>query len=221
MPRAWNRWTTEELELLVDHYATTSKGELIVMFAPHPWKSITTVAGANGLVRPRVGMGDAERLRRKRIDMARRRRDPLLAARVKEIARTSYARRGRFTSRDRAVRRRHRNFFHWRAELARGHHKMPEVTAQTLARLWRKQHGKCALTGRKLDRSAQLDHITPLARGGPSTLSNLQWVTKEVNLAKRDLLEPEFFALCQDVVEWIMRRIVACGTSEQAHEDVG
>jgi 5-methylcytosine-specific restriction endonuclease McrA len=84
--------------------------------------------------------------------------------------------------------------------------KLSGVTAHDLARLWRAQSGLCALTGRRLDRSAQLDHKLPKARGGLDA-GNLQWVCQEVNLAKRDLTDVEFVALCDDVMSWIGKRI--------------
>ena len=76
-----------------------------------------------------------------------------------------------------------------------------------VAKLWRSQRGRCALTGRRLDRSAQLYHILPRARGGTDETANLRWVCAEVNLAKRDLTDAEFRALCADVVRWIGERI--------------
>lgn len=89
----------------------------------------------------------------------------------------------------------------------RGHHvtrlfwtralKFKGVTAKDLARMWISQRGMCALSGIKLGRSAQVDHKIPRARGGTSDLSNLRWVTAEVNLAKRDLLDDEFIAICK------------------------
>ena len=83
------------------------------------------------------------------------------------------------------------------------------TTASDLAKLWKAQRGLCALTGRKMDRSAQVDHKLPLARGGKDDLSNLQWTTAEANRAKRDLTDIEFHALCTDSVRWIGQRIDA------------
>jgi hypothetical protein len=78
--------------------------------------------------------------------------------------------------------------------------KLKGITARDLASIWRRQRGLCALTGRKLDRSAQIDHKLPKARGGTDELGNLQWLCKEVNLAKRALTDEEFTALCGEVV---------------------
>lgn len=87
-----------------------------------------------------------------------------------------------------------------------------------LAKLWKAQRGRCALTGRRLTREAELDHILPKARGGNDDIGNLRWVCSEVNMAKRDSTDDEFAALCGDVMRWIGRRIemVETLTLEQA-----
>lgn len=94
-----------------------------------------------------------------------------------------------------------RNLFRSRAKSLRAL-KLPGpcATAWQLARLWIRQRGICALTGQRLDRSAQVDHILAKSRGGTNEISNLRWVCKEVNLARRDLHDAEFIALCADVV---------------------
>ncbi len=76
-----------------------------------------------------------------------------------------------------------------------------------LARIWKKQRGLCALTGERLGRDAHLDHKLPKTRNGGDHPSNLQWVSPTVNLAKRDLTDAEFVALCVNVMEWIGERI--------------
>jgi len=71
-----------------------------------------------------------------------------------------------------------------------------------LSRLWKRQRGICPVTGRRLNRdNAQLDHIVPLKRGGRDEIENLRWVHRDVNYAKRDLLDQNFFRLCIDVVQ--------------------
>lgn len=70
-----------------------------------------------------------------------------------------------------------------------------------LAKLWKRQRGKCVLTGRRLNRtSAQLDHIIPVIKGGSGLIANLRWVHRDVNYAKRDLSDADFYALCHEVV---------------------
>jgi 5-methylcytosine-specific restriction endonuclease McrA len=97
-----------------------------------------------------------------------------------------------------------KRFFWSRAMKLRGENK---ATYKDLAKLWKSQRGLCALTGIKLNRSSQLDHIFPKAKGGKDDVSNLQWVCAEVNLAKRDLTEKEFIYLCNSVMRWIGERI--------------
>lgn len=71
-----------------------------------------------------------------------------------------------------------------------------KATPSELSKKWKRQRGRCALTGVKLNRSAELDHITPKSRGGGDNIQNLRWVTKGINRIKRDLMDSEFFELC-------------------------
>lgn len=99
-----------------------------------------------------------------------------------------------------------RRFFWGRAMKLRGRNR---ATATDLAKLWIKQRGLCALTGRRLNREiAQVDHILPKKRGGTDEASNLRWVCKEVNFARRELTDTEFIALCNDVMSWIGQRLL-------------
>ncbi len=71
-----------------------------------------------------------------------------------------------------------------------------------ISRLWKTQRGICPVSGRRLNRkNAQLDHIIPLKRGGNSSIENLRWVHRDVNYAKRDLLDSEFLSLCLEVIK--------------------
>lgn len=97
-----------------------------------------------------------------------------------------------------------RRFFWGRAMKLRGEER---ATFREIARLWKSQRGRCALTGRRLDRDAQLDHILPRARGGGDEITNLRWVCNAANLAKRDMTDAEFETLCADVMRWIGERI--------------
>ena len=85
------------------------------------------------------------------------------------------------------------------------------ATYREIASLWKTQRGQCAMTGRRLDRTAQLDHIIPRARGGGDQISNLRWVYATVNYVKRDLNDDELLALCSEVVHWPGCRIQAAG----------
>lgn len=98
-----------------------------------------------------------------------------------------------------------RRFFWGRAMKLRGDGR---AATADLAKLWKAQRGRCALTGRRLTRNnAHLDHITAKARGGSDAAANLRWVCTEANLAKRELGDAEFAALCADVMRWIGDRI--------------
>lgn len=108
-----------------------------------------------------------------------------------------------------------RRFFWGKAMKLRG---TDRANAKKLANLWRAQKGLCALTGRRLDRTAQLDHKTPKARGGGDEIQNLQWLCPEANLAKRDLTDAEFATLCEDVMRWIGERIAAVDAVKSAEE---
>lgn len=143
-----------------------------------------------------------EYLRAKREGMARLRAADPEAARAK--AREWHARnrdRQRAKLRDYYKRR----FFWAKATKLR---QSGAASFQDLARLWKKQRGRCALTGRRLDREiAELDHKLPKVRGGGDEISNLQWVCRAANLAKRDLTDDEFTELCANVMQWIGQRI--------------
>jgi 5-methylcytosine-specific restriction endonuclease McrA len=145
---------------------------------------------------------DPEKFRkRKRESMAKRRSADPVAARA---YRNQYhaANRAERTAKMREYYG--RRFFWGRAMKLRG---ADRATYRDLARLWRQQRGRCALSGRRLDRTAQLDHIMPRARGGSDAASNIRWVCYAANLAKRDLTDAEFAALCSDVMAWIGERI--------------
>lgn len=71
-----------------------------------------------------------------------------------------------------------------------------------------RQEYRCALTGRHLrPEEASLDHVIPVSRHGPHRLENAQVLHKDVNRAKGARTNPEFIALCRDVVAWADRSI--------------
>lgn len=77
------------------------------------------------------------------------------------------------------------------------------ATMAEISLLWKEQRGCCVVTGRRLNReNAQLDHIIPVKQGGSHMKENLRWVHRDVNYAKRDLLDEDFFRLCSEVVEY-------------------
>lgn len=63
----------------------------------------------------------------------------------------------------------------------------------------------CYITGATINledpKSYELDHIIPVSKGGPNTLSNLGLSLKEANRAKDDLYLNEFIELCKRVCE--------------------
>ncbi|MDE2354780.1 MAG: HNH endonuclease [Betaproteobacteria bacterium] len=139
--------------------------------------------------------------KRKRESMARRRAADPQAARDYRNAYHSANREARTEKMREYYQRR---FFWGKAMKLRGPNR---ATARDLAMIWKVQRGRCALTGRRLDRAAQLDHKLAKARGGGDELANLQWLCEEANLAKRALTDSEFVALCSDVMRWIGERI--------------
>lgn len=89
------------------------------------------------------------------------------------------------------------NFFKWKARRS-----YVWLTEEELKTLWNNQNGLCALSGRPLDENSELDHIIPKTRGGTNCFQNSQWLCKEANQAKRNLLDDEFIALCVDVINY-------------------
>lgn len=73
----------------------------------------------------------------------------------------------------------------------------------TLSRAWYKQRGRCAYTGKRLDKKAQVDHKVPLCRGGTNDPENIHWVTADANWVKGTRTHDEFIALCSDVASYI------------------
>ena len=98
---------------------------------------------------------------------------------------------------------RQRRFFQFASHVLKGLTGV-RIPAITLWGMWKKQHGRCALTGRKLDGhtryNASLDHAVAHSKGGSTEPSNLRWVCLEANLAKHKLSDEEFVQLCADVV---------------------
>ncbi len=84
-----------------------------------------------------------------------------------------------------------------------GRQKRDRVLALGLWNKWKTQRGRCALTGERLtaDNSA-IDHILPVSRGGTHQISNLRWLTRDVNYSKGALTDIEFFSLCESVLKY-------------------
>lgn len=82
------------------------------------------------------------------------------------------------------------------------------ITIEDVWELFIKQNKKCALTGEYLyfdtyakrgSGNASLDRIDS-SKG--YVLGNIQWVTKKVNIIKRELSQEEFLCLCRKVVDY-------------------
>jgi hypothetical protein len=94
-----------------------------------------------------------------------------------------------------------KHFFIYRARFWSAMHD-GRVSALELFHLWRIQKGKCALSGRKLDRSAHLDHIHPVSKGGIDHISNLRWLDPLINIARRNMTDEEYVKMCRQVADW-------------------
>ncbi len=198
-----HRWTSEEEQRLREVYTTVSREQLATLFPGLALRSIESKANGLGLKKPRrQGRDKATVLKAKREDMARRRKVDIDAFRAR-----GRAHHFKNHEENKAKQRAYcaKRFFWARANKLRGSGK---ATHKDLASLWRKQKGRCALTGRRLNRdNAHLDHITARARGGTDDVNNLRWVCREANLAKRELSDVEFLHLCEDVMRWIGGRL--------------
>jgi 5-methylcytosine-specific restriction endonuclease McrA len=83
-----------------------------------------------------------------------------------------------------------------------------DVTYAGVFGMLERQSYRCALSGRILaPDTSSLDHIIPVSRGGQHRLENAQMLHVEVNRAKAALTNPEFIALCREVVAWADRAI--------------
>ena len=100
-----------------------------------------------------------------------------------------------------------RRFFYYKAVLLknskRGAHSPQtiEELARGLVSQWIKQRGRCALTGIKLNRTAHLDHVLPVSKGGSDDSSNLQWLTPEANQVKGSLTVEELMHMCRLILD--------------------
>lgn len=105
-----------------------------------------------------------------------------------------------------------RRFFYCKAMLLKSS-KRGTVSFETTKQLasglmfqWIKQRGKCALTGIKLDRTANADHIIPVCKGGTDNSNNFQWLTPEANHFKGSLTVEELAHMCRLVLMNIDQR---------------
>ena len=105
-----------------------------------------------------------------------------------------------------------RRFFYNKAMLLKAHKRGSNCseTTQQLARglmfQWIRQRGRCALTGIKLDRTANADHILPASKGGTDNSHNFQWLTPEANHFKGSLTIEQLAHMCRLVLMNIDQR---------------
>ena len=186
------------------NYASASRAQLQAMFLHRNIRAVESKANSLGLRRPiRTARTPAEVAKAKRESMAFRRSID------REAARSYQQKNYRENRADRLAKMKEyqgRRFF-WRRAV--GLHGPDRAKFYELASLWKRQRGVCALTGRRLDRSAQLDHIIPKARGGSDGIGNLRWVCAQANLAKRSMTDAELLALCEDILCFANRRPAA------------
>ena len=84
---------------------------------------------------------------------------------------------------------------HWCAILRNNNHGKKKAAFNVdFFEIWQEQKGKCAITGLDLipGRTASLDHVKPLSRGGTNRRENLQFVHTMVNSMKQNLMMTEF-----------------------------
>ncbi len=72
-----------------------------------------------------------------------------------------------------------------------------------LSRAWYNQRGRCAYTGHKLGRDAQVDHKIPTSLGGTNHTHNLHWVTPAANACKGAMTHEQFLGIATDIVAYI------------------
>ena len=105
-----------------------------------------------------------------------------------------------------------RRFFYSKAMMLKAHNRggLCFETTKQLARglmlQWIKQRGRCPLTGVKLDRTANADHILPVCKGGTDNSNNFQWLTPAANQFKGSLTLEELAHMCRLVLGNIEQR---------------
>lgn len=188
------RWSPTEEDLLSKTYHALPRWELAALFPHRDIRNVQCKANMMGLVRPKKPKRSQEAyLAAKREGMARQRQRDPEGMRQKQ---KEWCERNREHVREKNRSYMDRRFFWAKTMRLDG----PDAATHIdLARRWKAQRGRCALTGRRLDRSAEIDHRHPKSKGGVDAIGNLQWVCREANRAKGNLTEEEFFDLCASV----------------------
>ena len=91
--------------------------------------------------------------------------------------------------------------------------------AEPLAHLFQEQGGHCVYSGEVLipGDNASVDHKVPILKGGNNNITNLQWITKDINRMKGKLTHTEFVLLCAKVAHNHLPELYSIGT--QSVED--
>lgn len=189
-------WTDRECRVLNTCYSSRPWGVLQKLLPNRSRAQITGKANSLSLTRKKPGrtLDEIRKAKREHMRKERKKRPEYCRKRQKKW---------REANRDRnlAYMRQYqsRRFFWFKSTRLRGTNR---ATAGDLSRLWHRQKGRCALSGKRLDRSAHLDHVVARAKGGSDEIGNLCWLHPEVNLAKRDLGVLEFRVLCLAISSW-------------------
>ena len=190
------KWTEREINVLRSIYVDPEiqMSQMPDFLTGRTKSQIQNKAFSLGLQRPvKPKMTEDEVREAKRLQMARARAADPEKFRARGRARHA---KNREANKEKMREYSKRRFFWSRAMKLRGKGKADFIQ---LARLWKEQRGRCALSGVKLGRDAQLDHITAKAIGGGDEITNLQWLAPEVNLAKRALTTEQFVEMCRRV----------------------
>jgi hypothetical protein len=105
--------------------------------------------------------------------------------------------------------------------VARNHYQRTYgIKWEKLEQLFDEQKGLCALSGLPIiiGINAELDHKTACATGGDSSLSNLQWLHRDVNMMKQDIPLERFIALCYYVSQMHGKSIDISQNMEQCYK---
>jgi 5-methylcytosine-specific restriction endonuclease McrA len=142
-------------------------------------------------------------------NQAKRRADPAKAPCIQRSSKKHRETWGKGKNRKRLDRMKAERPFEWKSWKYQTQCRV-KITGTELERIWAAQNGKCGLTGRAMTpQTAELDHIVPISRGGSLEIGNLRWLCSEANQAKGKMLDHEFFAICEEVSEYIGRAALA------------
>lgn len=92
---------------------------------------------------------------------------------------------------------------HWLELLKNNNHgKLKNNKDLNLLELWKEQKGRCKVTGVQLipGRTASLDHVLPVSRGGTNKRENLQFVHIAINCMKQNNTQEEFIKLLKQLL---------------------